>query len=72
MLTLQTLRDWADVSASNRKIGLLVRLAALTVVDLWKEIAPAFRRHVEKTPQRVDEIASAVVLLGSGKRKAHL
>ena len=42
------------------------------VVYFWKEIAPTFGRHVEQPPERVDKIASAMVLLRSGRGKAHL
>jgi hypothetical protein len=42
------------------------------VDHLWKEVASAFRRHVEEAPERVDKIASAMVLFRSGRREAHL
>ena len=42
------------------------------VDHLWKEVASAFRHHIEEAPERVDKIASAMVLFRSGRRKAHL
>src|SRR6185295_10661424 len=42
------------------------------VIHLWKEVAPAFRRHVEKAPERIDKIAGAMVLLWSWRSKTHL
>jgi len=42
------------------------------VDHLWKEVASAFRRHIEEAPERVDKIASAMVLFRSGRREAHL
>ena len=44
---------------------------ASIVVYLRKEIAPAFWRHVEEAPERVDKIAGAMVLFRSGRGKAH-
>src|SRR5215470_11336271 len=42
------------------------------VVHLREEIAPALRRHVEETPERVDQIARAVVLIRRRRSKGHL
>jgi hypothetical protein len=47
------------------------RPRASIVVHLWKEVAAAFGRHVEQTPERVDKIAGAMVLFRSGRGKAH-
>src|SRR5262249_32704486 len=45
---------------------------ASVVIHLRKEIAAAFGRHVEEAPQRVGEIAGAMVLLRGRRCKAHL
>ncbi len=37
-----------------------------------KELAAALRRHVEKAPERIGQVAGAVVLVGGGRREAHL
>ena len=46
-------------------------LDIVVVVHLRKKVATAFRRHIEETPQRVDQIAGAMVLFGRGWREAH-
>ena len=38
------------------------RFSGLVVDNLREEIAAAFRRHVEQSPQGIDEIAGAMVL----------
>jgi hypothetical protein len=48
------------------------RAAGLIVVHLRKEITSAFGCHVEESPERVDKIAGAMVLLGNRRSKAHL
>ena len=49
-----------------------LRAACSIVVHLWKEVATTFGRHVEESPKRIDKIAGAMVLLWSGRSKAHL
>src|SRR5215467_11822467 len=42
------------------------------VIYRRKELAPTYRRHVEESPERVDNIAGAMVLFRSRRSKAHL
>src|SRR5262249_43281155 len=64
---------YSDVSLGRRTVSTLVRQPRNSiVVHLGKKGAATCGRHVEETPERVDEIAGAMVLLWSGRRKAHL
>src|SRR5437016_4520221 len=49
----------------------LIRPTPSIVIHLWKEVAAALERHVEQAPERVDQIAGAMVLLRRGRGKAH-
>jgi hypothetical protein len=49
-----------------------LRAACSIVVHLWKEVAATFGRHIEESLKRIDKIAGAMMLLWSGRSKAHL
>src|ERR1700675_3100466 len=47
-------------------------LRCLVVVHLRKKVATPFGCHIKQTPQGVDHIPGAMVLIGDGWRETHL
>ena len=49
-----------------------LRAACSIVVHLCKEVAATFGRHVEESPERIDKIAGAMVLLEREEQSSSL
>src|SRR6476659_4445431 len=54
------------------RAGCRLPCLCLVVVHLWKKVATAFGCQIKQTPQGVDQIPSAMVLIWDGWRETHL